>query len=619
MPGEKVSFTYNPTGSDLEGKSFDVIAYLFEGDVPKALDVEFQKQGATYVGMVKTTADTKALLLSLINEEEGLSDNNDDTGWKTLMHKENRLDPVQGAYAAKAMIYYSWNRLANIKRSEEKAFNLLKREFKTYPDSWNWNNQNLLPSYARLAKSQKDEEAMSEVRATVTRLTGNKKASEDDLAKASTLSNMLGDTEQANSIQARMKKKYPNGKAAKSELINSFYEAKEVDAKIAIFDKVKKNYGKDEGISNTLNQFASSIAGSYAKQNDWANFEKYLSLVTDRSNKASTLNNIAWDMSGESIEAESKDLEKAKAFSAMSLELLKEEMKHPDEKPAYYTAKQWTKIKKGSFSMYADTYALLTFKAGNAQEALEYQQIACEGYHWKEGEMNERYCVYSEKAKGGKEAEKLLEKLIADGSATGKMMEQHKRLFLANNTVETAYEKVIVSLEQKATDKVKQELSKKMIEKDAPDFRLLNLKGEEVSLSGLKGKVVVLDFWATWCGPCKASFPGMQKAVDNFADNKDVVFLFVDTWERGENKLKNASDFVESNKYTFNVLLDEKDEVVAKYGVEGIPTKFVVDKAGKIRFRSSGYGGNEEELVKEITLMIEMAGGSAPSKLTGAP
>jgi hypothetical protein len=65
--------------------------------------------------------------------------------------------------------------------------------------------------------------------------------------------------------------------------------------------------------------------------------------------------------------------------------------------------------------------------------------------------------------------------------------------------------------------------------------------------------------------------------------------------------------------------MDDKDEVVAKYGVEGIPTKFVIDKNGVIRFKSVGFSGNNEELVQELTLMIEMAGGSAPGKLTGAP
>ena len=193
------------------------------------------------------------------------------------------------------------------------------------------------------------------------------------------------------------------------------------------------------------------------------------------------------------------------------------------------------------------------------------------------------------------------------------MAEQHKRLFLANNSLESAYEKYVASLEKEAKAKKREEIAKKILDENAPAFTLRNLKGEEVSLDGLRGKVLVLDFWATWCGPCKASFPGMQMAVNKFAGRKDVEFLFIDTWENGDDKPKMAGDFIASKSYTFNVLMDLQNEVVTKFGVSGIPTKFVVDRNGKIRFKSVGFGGNDQELVDELSIMIELAGeGTTP-------
>lgn len=166
---------------------------------------------------------------------------------------------------------------------------------------------------------------------------------------------------------------------------------------------------------------------------------------------------------------------------------------------------------------------------------------------------------------------------------------------------------------------MKSDLEEKMLDMPAPKFNLVNLEGNKVNLDDLKGKVVVVDFWATWCGPCKASFPGMQKAVNKFESSDDVEFVFIDTWESGDGVTKKVSEFITTNKYSFNVLMDLDAKVVASFGVSGIPTKFVIDKDGIIRFKSVGFGGNDEELVNEMTMMIELAGGTVPMPMTGAP
>jgi hypothetical protein len=94
------------------------------------------------------------------------------------------------------------------------------------------------------------------------------------------------------------------------------------------------------------------------------------------------------------------------------------------------------------------------------------------------------------------------------------------------------------------------------------------------------------------------------------------VFLFIDTWERQETmdkRKQEVSDFIAQNKYTFNVLYDEniKDDpdnflVVKNYKVDGIPTKFIIGKDGKLRFKSVGFSGTDEKLVDEISAMIDM-------------
>lgn len=142
----------------------------------------------------------------------------------------------------------------------------------------------------------------------------------------------------------------------------------------------------------------------------------------------------------------------------------------------------------------------------------------------------------------------------------------------------------------------------------APDFALKDLNGKTVKLSDLRGKTVVIDFWATWCGPCIMSFPGMKKAIDHYQGREDVVFLFVDTFERvPENQLVgHVQKFITGRGLQYlNPIIDQGNKTAMAYGVNGIPAKFCVDAEGKIKHKSTGYVGSAEAVYKE---MIEWIG-----------
>lgn len=118
---------------------------------------------------------------------------------------------------------------------------------------------------------------------------------------------------------------------------------------------------------------------------------------------------------------------------------------------------------------------------------------------------------------------------------------------------------------------------------EAPDFTLEDLDGRESSLSSYRGKVVFLNFWATWCGPCRAEMPSMERLYAELPRDRFEI-LAVDMREfRGK-----VAEFVDELDLTFPVLLDERGVTGAMYGIRGIPTTYLVDKEGNLVARLVG-------------------------------
>jgi thiol-disulfide isomerase/thioredoxin len=130
----------------------------------------------------------------------------------------------------------------------------------------------------------------------------------------------------------------------------------------------------------------------------------------------------------------------------------------------------------------------------------------------------------------------------------------------------------------------------------APDFVLKTPDGKEVSLAGLKGKVVLLDFWATWCGPCKAAMPSIQKLHEKY-ERKPVAILGVNTWEQGAANV--AQKYMEKNKFTYGLLL-KGDDLAKAYGLSGIPTLVLIGPDGKIIHIGVGFGPGEDEHLADL-------------------
>ncbi len=594
-----LEITYDPAGGKLSNQTaIKIKAFTFVDNVQNQMDIEMKKEGQVFKGTFTPNENTA---LALFNVSSGAIKDDNPKGYYTVFYKEGK--PVPYAYYWEAMLYNGMGKsYAGIENDKAKALQILEKGIQEYTIV----KDKYFPFYISLVVSQDKIKATNLGMKEIDLRNQKKQKSEEDWSVITGVFNSLKMTAQVDSVAKLWVAQYPKGDFAFTKAYESLYKESDIAKKEILLKKMEIDFGFNDPKSKNhsrADDIYFLMAEVYTEANDQGKLKAVINKIQNKQSKAQALNTYAW------AAAEKKqDIAFATELSKESLGLI--EQAKAEINPSQ---KNTEALKRGldqNYAMFADTYALLLSFAGNFNEALKYQEIAVLNNNYADIDMNGRYVNFLAKAGKAVQAREFGERFVKDGAGSEQLKADLKSVYQGSLNFEDYYAKLEAVAFEKEVEKYKVE----MLDRIAPSFSLKNLEGQTVSLASLKGKVVIIDYWATWCGPCVASFPGMQKAVDKYKDDPNVAFVFINTWQNESNREEVVKNFMKANPYRFNVLLDTKKpndpskfEVIDQYGVEGIPTKFILDGNGKIRFKKVGFNGSTEGTVRELDVLIKLA------------
>lgn len=586
VAGKPVALKYDAKGSDLEfSDEVSAVALLFRNAKWEAQPLTLTKTGDVWTSGMPLPADASFFTVRFFQgdaEQPEASDNNDGKGFysQVLSPKKKSLSE---SYLAEALLCIASGELrpfATTEKDGSRVEALLKKE-------------------AELSKGGLSEELLSDVQRYY--------------------QFTIKDEARASKVTAEIKNRFPKGTTARfvsyQQALNEkdpakFAPALEGFLKAFPVAEWRKNQGTQSYIYYTVYR---GLATAYFESKD---YDKFLALFDDFDFK--TANEVyRWNLTkGEMM---GKDEEK-KELLVLSRKIMPYLLKMKNDGSYKEDFGGNDSLENANYDQQLSdrifTHVSLCKAGGAYREGADYFQYLSDQKRYATADLNEIHLFLLDQLGLTAEVKPLLEMSVKNNAVTPLMFDRLKTIYLAeHNGVAKDYDAYLASLKSSdAIGAMRHHVMENMVKHPLIPFSLENAEGKMVNSADWKDKIVVIDFWATWCRPCIMAFPGMQLLIDKYAKDPSVGVYMIGTMQFGDYKKKSV-DYVKSKGFRFNLLHDaigdkgEQDKVfkslIPLFQSSGIPRKIIV-KNGEVRYSSEGYSGSPSQLMDELSMAIEI-------------
>lgn len=588
--GESIQIEYTAMDADnamLERKSLHAVLYAFtsQAELPLAIEVGLEQQSGRWTGSATLPADA---VYAIVKVGNGLIyDTNKELFWEILVHTD-KGQPREGANMKAAMARYGQLPApCRMKDDFADALEYLNKETRFYP-----NNLVAKFNYIMIAKSTGDlteDEAKGKYR----ELTGAVTQINTPL-EAIAVSQAYAEQqkqEESERVMADAARRFPTSTAAEQSQLQELGASKSLDEFVGRatehLDKWKSSPARQNIIDAVLN--------ATTQQRGMAQLTQFINATSGLSAKSihQAVNYIG---AVDSLRPQ------ALQFVERGIAAATDESR----KPQNMGLSEWKEEQRLASSQLRFVQGAILRAMGKNTEAIAAleQSIDIGGDDLEKGSVE--MLVEMQRSAGlSKSALKLAERAMALGVATPNVVSAFRAILKETGEDSSDIMERESELRADGRKRMSQRVVQEMLNQPAIEGTFVTLDGKPTKISDWKGKVVVIDYWATWCGPCRQSFPSLQKLYMRYKDNPNVVFAIVNVWERSDDRVQTVKDFMAKNTtLTFPMYLDKDDSVVGKFGVTGIPTKFYLGKDGRIQFKEVGLHP-EEQFLDEATNRIE--------------